>query len=419
MKIFLSAAEVSSDVHAAVLLRQLRAEASQAGVALSTFGVGGAELTRLGHENVVPASEFLVMGLIEVLGRYFKIRRSLFKLVDEIESRQPDALILLDYPSFHFALIKALLKRRSGDLRVPVFYYIPPKVWGSRPRRTEFMAKVLAQVYCIFPFELPFLLQRGVPTSFFGNPLADELPVATQRSEARERLGLKTAEIEGERTVLLMPGSRPSELRHHFPIVLEAAALARAKMGEAHSVWTLLIPLSETVAPDVWFAQYRDELQQMRAQGFDVRLLQGQSHLAMIAADAGLIKSGTSTLEAAVLGCPHSVLYQLHPITVFFYRKILGYKGPASLVNLFEGGPQEDRRIVREFLAKECRSELLADSLVELLRGGPAREEMKGHFARLRDLVMGSGDSSETKQGPSRMIARDILARALKKKVPE
>jgi len=407
MKIFISAAEASSDLHGSVLLTRLQEQAQREGIDLQTFGVGGDCLRTVGHEIVVPASELLVMGFTEVLGRLFAIRRTQQKLIREIERRRPDALVLMDYPSFHFNLVNRLRRSWGGALRCPVFYYIPPKVWASRENRVTWLSRWVKKVYCLFPFEEAFLRTRGVNAVYFGNPLSDELPLSLSQADARSQLGNEKFDPKGV-SLVLMPGSRPSEIRRHFPILLDTVRSVRQKLhAERPGGWTLLIPLAETAEPGKWFERYRDHLDQLRSDGFEVILLPGQSHLAMRAADAGLIKSGTSTLEAAVLGCPHVVFYQVSALSAFFIRWILGYRGAVSLVNLFEGGPQRSQNLVEELILDRCRPAELSRALEAILSDENGyRSRMIGEFDRLKQQVLGSGSLNGS---PSDRIASDLL----------
>lgn len=403
-RVLISAAEASSDLHGAELLRALKEEARQHGVhEVSAIGIGGPKLREAGLHAVYDARDLLSMGFLEVIVRLPKILKGLARITEEAKRFKPQVAIVIDYPDFHFRLSK-----RLASVGIPMVYYIPPKVWVWRQGRVAALKERFRRILGIFPFETQFFQQFQVPFVYVGNPLLDELPLKMTRDEARAHLGVD----ERARVLLLMPGSRPSELKFHLEVMLDAALQTATRIEES---LTVLIPLPVTAAVSVleqrisrWKTLHGDSSR------LTIRVSQGDSAIAMLAADAGLIKSGTSTLEASVLGCPHAVVYKTGRISAFLFRHVVKYKGPVGLVNLVAAWnpllPESYRqtnaqRIAREILLEEVTAENLAAEAFSLLTDEERRGKLAGEFQSIREKLAGDGKSLS----PSRRAAREVL----------
>ncbi|MBC7692794.1 MAG: lipid-A-disaccharide synthase [Methylotenera sp.] len=402
MKILISAAEASSDIHGAVLLKALR-EQAPAGVSVHAYGVGGPLLQAQGLKSWVDARELLSMGFTEVLGKLPRIFKALALLAGSVVTERPDVAVVIDYPDFHFRLAKRLKKKG-----VPVVYYIPPKVWVWRKKRIEVIRALFTKVLCIFPFEKKLYEDAQVPARYVGNPLLDELPLELTQSQARASLGLEPS----EKVLVILAGSRPSELDQHLVPLLTTARNVAEKLGKI----VVLMPLPQT-----------SDLQSVKARVLDtlfalpdaesllqVRVTQGNSAECMVAADVGLIKSGTSTLEAGLLNCPHIVVYKTSWFSEWVFRKWIQYEGPVGLVNLVSGWEEGKPYLVRELICEEFTQENLTREALALFTEPARRETLKRGFARLRECM--SGDANRVKSGdanrlgPSALAAQEIWA---------
>lgn len=371
--------------------------------------MGGPRLQAAGLRAIVDARELLAMGFVEILGRLPRVFSALRQITEAARISKPDVAVVIDYPDFHFRLA-----RRLNRLGVPVVYYIPPKVWVWRKKRIRRLRESFVKVLSILPFEVPFYEKENVPVTYVGNPLADELPLQMTRDQARTKLHL----AQNARVVVLMPGSRPSELKLHVEVMLDAAnraaALLRAKgtLGPAEKLVVLMpFPVTSNLA------QLRARVDQWlrRASGgtsgfasrfiLDVCVSQGDAAECLIAADAGLIKSGTSTLEAALLGCPHTIVYKTNLLTELIYRLFIRYQGPVGLSNLVAGWTPGKPLLVREVLLSDVKVETLCDEIVALLTDSARRERLSQGFAAMRKRVFEVGASS-----PSATAAREILS---------
>lgn len=332
------------------------------------------------------------MGFVEVLGRLKKILGYVDEMDQAAARERPDAAILLDYPDFHFKLAERLKARG-----IPTICMIPPKVWVWRRGRLRKIRDLYRHVFSILPFEKPLYEKAQIPFTYMGNPLLDELPIGVSKRDARQKLGI----TEAERVLLLMPGSRPSELKYHLAPMLEAAVQIQATLGEKLRV---LMPLAEISDLE----RTRLEISRIPASAsLDLKLTQGDAWLAMIAADAGIIKSGTSTLEAAVLDCPHVVVYRAHPISEWIVKNVIRYDRPVSLVNLVEGWDYGKAYIVDELILERFKPSLMVEKALPLFHATSSeRTKMLERFVGVRNSLRPEGGLGTS---PSRKAAQEIV----------
>jgi lipid-A-disaccharide synthase len=384
--------------------------------AIDAFGVGGPKLEAQGLRTLVDARELLAMGFGEVLSRLPRVFSALNTLEAAAREMRPDVAIVIDYPDFHFRLAK-----RLNRLGVPVIYYIPPKVWVWRKKRIQVLRDSFVKVLSILPFEAPFYEKEKVPVVYVGNPLADELPLGLSRANARARLKIAS----DAKTLVLMPGSRPSELKLHVEVMLDGATRAAALMRASGALGreerlTVLMPFPVTA--DLRAASARVLRWLKGANGgagdlsqfiLDVRVSQGDAPECLVAADAGLIKSGTSTLEAALLGCPHTIVYKTSRLTEWIFKLLVRYRGPVGLTNLVaqsQPSVKGEAMLVREVLMSDVRAQLLGDELVSLLTDSARTSRMSEGFARIREMLLGGSlVPGAPRPSPSRRAAREVL----------
>lgn len=393
MKILISAAEASSDVHGAELLKALKTHAPP-GTSIEAIGIGGPKLQAAGLRALVDAREMLSMGFAEILSRLPRILRALRTLVDWAQRERPDVVVVIDYPDFHFRLAKKL--RASG---IPVVYYIPPKVWVWRSGRVRVMRELFRKVLCIFPFEEEFFRGAGLPITYVGNPLIDELPLSMTQAEARAKLGVRA----DARVLAVLPGSRPAELKYHLEVMLDAVEKTAEKLS---SQLVAAIALPETGDPD--FVKTRIEAWKTKRgtpPHAEFRISRGDSALVMRAADAGIIKSGTSTLEAALLGLPHVVMYNGSWITGIIFKYFIRYRGPIGLVNLVPGCKPGDRYVANEYLGKDASPETLSAEAFDLMTNAERRAWVSARFQEIRERLRVPGGGLN----PSARAAIEVL----------
>lgn len=367
------ALEASADLHGAAVLRELRALRP----GLRAFGAGGPLLRAEGLEALVRAEDLSLMGFAEVLPALPRIFRALRTLRRAAEERRPRAALLIDSPDFNLRLARRL--RRAG---VPVAYFIGPSVWAWRRYRVRQIARDVAKMLVILPFEAEFYARHGVPAVYVGNPLADSLRpllpgATTSRADLRGGLGL-----DRSRTVLaLLPGSRRQEIRRIWPAMLRAARLLLKRTPDLQ----LVVPVAPTVRRE-WLAS--DPA---------IIFVEGRAPEVLAAADAAVVASGTATLEAALAQVPTVVVYRLSWLSWLIGRLLVRVPF-VSLVNLLAG-----RRLVPELLQGDCTGAHIAESTAPLLLPGEAREtQLQG----MRDLRAGLSPAGS--RGAARRAAEEI-----------
>ncbi|BDG08166.1 lipid-A-disaccharide synthase [Anaeromyxobacter paludicola] len=360
-EILVVAGEASADLHAARVLEELR----QLRPDVRAFGVGGPRLRAAGLEALHPAEAISVMGFAEVLPAIPRILGILRDVARAAEARRPRVALLVDLPDFNLRLAKRL--KRLG---VTVVYYVSPMIWAWRRGRARQIARVVDRMLCILPFEERFYEGTGVSARFVGHPLA-ERPAPAAPAAYRAALGLEASRT----TVALVPGSRPSELARIFPPMLEAAERIRAGHPDAQFV----VPVAPTLAAAA-LAPYLT-----RHPALPVKLVDGRADEAVGASDAALVKSGTSTLETALMLRPMVVVYRLSWLSYFIGRAFVRL-AHFALVNILAG-----RRLVPELLQREASPERMAREITHLLDDPAARAAQLAGLAEVRSSLGGPG----------------------------
>lgn len=361
MKLYLIAGEASGDNHGAALMQALTQH--QPGVKF--LGRGGPQMKQLAGGNFTDwINEAAVVGLWEVLKHYPYFRRQFQQTLDQIAAAKPDAVVLIDYPGFNLRLAKELRQRSLGG---KIIYYISPQVWAWNRGRIPKMARWLDLMLCIFPFEAELYTQSGLRTVFVGHPMLETL--AGQRTNAARDPNL----------IGLFPGSRAREVRKLLPIMLAVARELRTTRPELRFE---IAAASETLA-----AQMRPTLRDGSLGG--IRLVVGQAAQIMQRAAAGIVASGTATLEAAYFRLPFVLVYRVAALTYFAGRALIRVKHlgmPNVLAN---------REIVPEFLQREARPAAIAAEVRALLENPARRERMLTDFDAVIDQL-GAGGANET-----------------------
>lgn len=350
MRLFLSAADASGDLHAAALVEALRRRTGD----LELFGLGGDALELAGLEPVVRGSELAIAGLVEVLGNAPRIARAYAALRRALRRRGPDLALLVDSPDLNLPL--ASVARRSG---IPVVYYIAPQVWAWRRGRVRKLRRRVDHVGVIFRFEEELFRAAGVPATFVGHPLVDRMAEVRRRlrpAEVAAELGLDL----GRPLLGLLPGSRRNEIGTNLPLMLEAARLLR------RAIPTLQIRL--LLAPTL--AALNLELPDF------VRAVRGWTHPAMALSSCLIAAPGTVTVEAALLRVPLVVMHRTSPVSFAIARRLV--RVPSScMVNLIAG-----EGIVPEYLQAQARPAAVAAAAARLIRDPEARAQMLRGLSR-------------------------------------
>jgi lipid-A-disaccharide synthase len=356
--LFLIAGEISGDTHGAALMRSLRETGEW------TFaGLGGPEMNQLSAEVGNWLDEAAVLGLWEVLKKYGYFRRKMDETVARIHTLKPDGIVLIDYPGFNLRLAKRL---RAEGYRGKLIYYISPQVWAWKKGRIRVMAELLDLMICIFPFEKELYESSGLKTVFAGHPLVDSLGPLKARSIPRE-----------ENLVALLPGSREREIAALYPAMLEAAAI----LTERHPA----LRFATSGATPKLTDRLRD-LTRGAGLGGVIDVGEGTSRELMCRAAAGVVASGTATLEAACLGLPYCLVYKVAWLTAVVARRVMSVKF-LGIVNVIAG-----REVVKELLQERVSGGTIAEELERLLGDAAARSRLQADLAEVV-ATLGEGGS--------------------------
>ncbi len=369
-RVMILAGEASGDAHGALVAAELRRR--WPGVEMT--GLGGERLEAAGVRLLRGLDELAVMGFAEVAAKLVFFRRLEAEIKRRVAGGRFDVVIPIDYPGFNLRIATA-----TARLGVPVLYYIGPQVWAWRAGRARRLARAASRIALVLPFEAPLYQRHGGRAVFVGHPLLDGRLRADPNGLARA-LGL-----DRRRPVLaLFPGSRPQELARHAQPFADAAMVLRERVRGLQVVVGKAASLADKAYRRLPFPRTED--------GASLRAL----------ATAGLVKSGTSTLEAALAAMPFAVAYVAHPATFALARRLVRVPHVA-LANLVAGG-----RVVPEFVQGEARPGALASAVEPLLdTASPERREMLKGLASVRAGLGCPGASARVAD-----LAEEVVAEA-------
>jgi lipid-A-disaccharide synthase len=350
------AGEASGDTHGSALMRSLRGQ--DPGIRFT--GKGGPKMAAVASESGGTLDNWIaeagVLGLWDVLRHYGYFKRKFEALLDELAANPPEAVILVDYPGFNVRLAKAIRKRK---IPTRVIYYISPQVWAWNRRRIPEMARALDLMICIFPFEKAIYETSGLPTVFAGHPMAEELRPIPPADRDETLFGL-------------FPGSREREVRRIFPVMAGAAALIRKSRPD--------IRFEAAAATSAHAEIIRSMAQEA---GVEITVTTGAARDLMRRAAAGLVCSGTATLEAGCLGLPYALVYRVATLTYEVGLRVIRVKY-LGMVNILANRP-----VVREFIQHDANPAALADEGLRLLNRLEARERLSSELASVTSILGG------------------------------
>jgi lipid-A-disaccharide synthase len=376
MTVYFVAGEVSADNHGAALMRSLR----DLDPSLHFVGRGGPQMQQIaGAEFTNWLGDAAVLGLWEVLRKYGYFRRQFRQTLNEIQQSKPDAVVLIDYPGFNLRLARAL--RRQSQTR-KIIYYISPQVWAWNRGRIKKMARYIDFVLCIFPFETDLYTTSGLRAVFVGHPMIEKLEI--QKMQAKRDRNL----------VGLFPGSRSREVRKIFPVMLETARLL---LQIEPDLRFQVAAASEALAREMRGNPAHDP------QIFEMTV--GGTAEIMQRAWAGIVASGSATLEAAYFGMPFVLIYKVSWPTYVAARLVVNvdYLG---MPNLLAG-----KAVVPEFIQHDAKPGELARAVRLLMEDAHARNRISSDFDAIISKLGGTGASGRA--------ARAILAELTEARSPD
>ena len=360
-----SAGEASGDQHAAAVFCAMRERIPD----LRGSGMGSAAMRAVGIELTVDSSDIGVVGLGEVLRHYAAIRRALTAMQQAACSQRPDLLICVDYKEFNLKLA-----RHAKACGIQVLFYVSPQVWAWRPGRVKKYGAAIDMMAVIFPFETRFYEAHHIPVRYVGHPLAGRVQASAPRASLLHAFGLNPYHP----VIGLLPGSRKAEVQRLLPVMLQAAALLRAKQPELQ----FILPQASTIS---------DELLQPLLQNAPVNVtrVHGRSYDALACCQAAMVASGTATLETALMGVPMAVLYKVAPVTYFLLKPLIRIPNIA-LVNIVA-----ERRVVQEFVQAAAKPHAIAAEIQRIL-DDPDYSAVMQHALGEVKARLGSADGVNT-----------------------
>jgi len=324
------------------------------------FGIGGLQMKDAGVNLLYSIQDLSHVGIFEILSHLPRLKRILGSIKQEVESRKPEAAVLIDSPDFNFRLLKSIKK-----LNIPVLYYISPTVWAWRKGRLKTIKKYVDKTLLIFPFEEKIYKQNGIPAEYVGHPLLERMNLSLTREEFLQKYNLSP----DKKTICLLPGSRKSEINYHMPILIPAVQTIEQEEGIQ-----FVLPLAENL-------NVEDLRNLFPAENDRVKILTEDRLEGMAYSDLILSSCGTANLEAALLGVPFIAYYRISPLTYSLGIPFVRTR-TYSIVNILAGS-----KIVPELIQRAFTPNNIVNETRKILQSEEIRAHMKEHFQKVRQSL--------------------------------
>lgn len=367
-KVYIIAGEASGDLHGSNLVKELKRLSPE----LSIRFWGGERMSKLIGEPVKHIRDLAFMGFWEVVTNLKTITRNIRFCKEDIANFQPDCIVFIDYPGFNLRI--AEWAKAKG---IETHYYISPQVWAWKENRVKKIKASVDHLYCILPFEKDFYKKHAMEVNYVGHPLLDEIAHFRQTAPSKEEFYLQNG-LDDKPIIAVLPGSRKQEVLKKLPIMLNAT--------KGFSDYQIVV----AGAPILEEAFYRQVLN-----GVEAKIIYGQTYSLLEFATAGVVTSGTATLETALFKVPQVVCYIGNKLSYLIAKRLIKISY-ISLVNLIM-----DEEIVKELIQDECTKEMISNELKEILPFGNKREHIS---LKYEELIQKLGEG-----GASLNVAKGIL----------
>ena len=363
--IMVVAGETSGDTHAAKVIQALLEKKKD----LKIFGMGGPRLAEAGMEVREDLTRQALIGVWEVLRHYPAIRRRFRQCEKWLQEEKPDLLLLVDFPGFNLRLAQ-----KAHALGIKVCYYIAPKTWAWNEKRVQILRKVVDRLLVIFPFEKTYFKKHGLQAHYVGNPLLEEMDLGpVKKEEVLEQNGISPSHFP---LVCVMPGSRKGEIAKIWPVFLKASRLFTKACPDA----AFIVPRARGLAhKDYRGVKPSDTIYFVEAPAEAMRKV----------CDVAWVKSGTSTLEMAMLKIPMVVVYKVAALTGFIAKRVVKVKY-VSLVNLLAG-----KAVVAELLQERAKPRRLVAETLRLMEKGEYRTGQIYEFKQIQKSISDPPNASK------------------------
>lgn len=380
--IMIVAGESSGELYGSLLAKALKSKCPDVHI----MGVGGEKMSEAGVELISSISD--AFGLTEAISAFGKIKAAFNKTVEALKQCRPAVLVLIDYPDFNLKVAKL-----ARSLGIKILYYVSPQVWAWRKGRVKKIAGLVDRMAVILPFEEEIYRNAGIPCEFIGHPVLEEIESVlgipksfnvqgSAFSEERRSLFKTAIGLEPDRPLLsLLPGSRPSELKRHLPLIIEVIRRFKREPEISEKGYQLCMPL--TLNTDE--TRYHSYLETLRQEGVDIK--KGESVKVLAASDLAVVASGTATLQTALLEVPMVVVYKLAPLTYHLGKHIIKVKH-ISLVNILSG-----REVVQELIQDRANPGGIVKELKKIITDTKYREDIIHYYRKVKEPFSGKNPS--------------------------
>ena len=355
------AGEASGDLHAAHLVKSIK----QVNPHIEIFGVGGKNMKEQGVDIVYDIVELAVVGFVEVLKHIRTFKKLMDRLVSLLDTRKPDAVILVDYPGFNLRLAK-----RVKEKNIPVIYYISPQIWAWGKERIEEIKKCVDKMIVLFGFEEDLYRKAGVKTSFVGHPFLDIVKSHWKKEEIIKNLHLKHHSTK----IALLPGSREKEVQRHLPAMLKACEKIKVKIPNAEFILLRRRELDKSI--------YNNIISKSKIKPHSI---ENKPYEVMEISDLVIVSSGSATLETAIMERPMVIIYKTSMITWLLAKNLIKIPD-IGLVNVVAG-----KRIVPELIQFEVNPVNIASEALAILNNKEKQKSIKSSLKKVREKLGSSG----------------------------
>ncbi|MEJ5261465.1 MAG: lipid-A-disaccharide synthase [Ignavibacterium sp.] len=361
--VLIIAGEASGDLHGAALIRELKKLDSE----LNFYGIGGNKMKSSGMELIYHSDRMSFLGFVEVVKHLPFISKVQKELLEEVKLRKTKSAILIDYPGFNISIAKKLKK-----LGVEIYYYISPQVWAWGKGRVKKIKKLVRKMFVVFPFEEKFYKEKGVDAEFVGHPLIRELSEYNflTKNDLIKKFGLES----DKEILLLLPGSRKHEVTDIFPEMYRAAKMISAKFN-----FQIVVACASSVDESLLKEVVKEN---------DYKIISGYTYDLMKHSKFGIIKSGTSTLEAGLLNLPMIIVYKASSLTYFIGRTLVKLDN-IGIVNILLG-----KTLLPELIQNDVNAEKIFSEVEKILTDDEKYNSIKSELNKLYE-ILGNKNAAE------------------------
>lgn len=354
--VLIIAGEASGDLHGAALVKELNKLDSE----INFYGIGGNKMKDSGVELIYHSDRMSFLGFVEVVKHLPFIRKVQSQLIEEVKVRETKFAVLIDYPGFNLSMAKKL-----KGLGVEIYYYISPQVWAWGTGRVKKIKELIKKMFVVFPFEEEFYKAKGVDAEFVGHPLVRELSEYQflSKEELIHRFGLEA----DKEILLLLPGSRKHEVEDIFPHIYSAAK----KISENFNL-QIVVACASSVDESLLREIVPDN---------DYKIIAGYTYDLMKHSKLGIIKSGTSTLEAGLLNLPMIIVYKTSSLTYLIGKTLVNLDN-IGIVNILLG-----KTLLPELIQNDVTSEKIFNEVKIILTDTDKFNSIKKELKKLWDLL--------------------------------